>query len=397
MAFTFGFFDSVDGDRKYNAQQFSSIFDGIINDGVYQSIGDKFRVTADSGLTVNVGTGRAWLKRKWIYNSSPYAVTLDAANSQPRIDAITLTVNLKDSQRRAYIYVIKGTPAASPSRPSVDSGDNDIARMPLAYIRVPANATAISQSNITNAVGSSATPYVTGILQVTSIDNLVEQWREAWNEYIRVWQNRIDDDYSDWNDDRLLKLQTMEGLLNQLQLDIAAYKTAKENAIDGLVSDFATYKATKETRIDDSVQDFLAWMSQKESIFDTWFANLQIDLQPDQATNLANRIENVALEVTGLHNEIVFQSAQIAVPGNVVVRAGDFYLISDYTSSYIPVGYTAKAVTWEHASSYAYFTPTAIDLSGSGANQSVNIRVRNVGSEDKGLGYVKVTFICKKN
>ena len=30
MAFTYGFFNSLNGDRKYTAEQLSSIFDGLI-------------------------------------------------------------------------------------------------------------------------------------------------------------------------------------------------------------------------------------------------------------------------------------------------------------------------------------------------------------------------------
>ena len=38
MAFSYGFFDSRNGDRKYDATEFSSIFDGIIKDGVYMDV-----------------------------------------------------------------------------------------------------------------------------------------------------------------------------------------------------------------------------------------------------------------------------------------------------------------------------------------------------------------------
>lgn len=40
MAVTYGFFNSVNGDRKYNADQMSSYFDGLVTDGVYEKIGD---------------------------------------------------------------------------------------------------------------------------------------------------------------------------------------------------------------------------------------------------------------------------------------------------------------------------------------------------------------------
>ena len=44
MAVTYGFYDSTGGDRKYNALQMGSIFDGIIQDGVYANIGNAFQV-----------------------------------------------------------------------------------------------------------------------------------------------------------------------------------------------------------------------------------------------------------------------------------------------------------------------------------------------------------------
>lgn len=44
MSVTYGFYNSIKGDRKYNALEMSSIFDGIIVDGVYMSIGDALNV-----------------------------------------------------------------------------------------------------------------------------------------------------------------------------------------------------------------------------------------------------------------------------------------------------------------------------------------------------------------
>ena len=45
MSLTYGFYNSVDHDRVYDATQFGSIFDGVINDGVFQNIGDLFAVS----------------------------------------------------------------------------------------------------------------------------------------------------------------------------------------------------------------------------------------------------------------------------------------------------------------------------------------------------------------
>ena len=44
MSFTYGFYNSKNHDRTYNAEQMSSIFDGLIEDGIYESIGGAFLV-----------------------------------------------------------------------------------------------------------------------------------------------------------------------------------------------------------------------------------------------------------------------------------------------------------------------------------------------------------------
>ena len=59
MAVTSGFYNSINGDRTYNAEQMSAIFDGIINDGVLANIGKVFqvRVSVSERGIVSVGTG----------------------------------------------------------------------------------------------------------------------------------------------------------------------------------------------------------------------------------------------------------------------------------------------------------------------------------------------------
>lgn len=44
MPINSGFYNSVNGDRVYDADQFGSLFDGIISDGVFPNVGDKFFV-----------------------------------------------------------------------------------------------------------------------------------------------------------------------------------------------------------------------------------------------------------------------------------------------------------------------------------------------------------------
>lgn len=183
MSVTSGFFNSLNGDRRYNAEQISSIFDGIINDGVFSSIGTAFGVRADVGNIITVGTGRAWFNSTWLLNDAILPITSEESEILlDRYDAVVIEINHSDSVRAGTIKIIKGTPSSNPQKPSMIS-TKDVHQYPLAYIMRKAGAGEITQADITNMIGTSNCPYITGILEVQNIDNIVAQWQEQW----KIW------------------------------------------------------------------------------------------------------------------------------------------------------------------------------------------------------------------
>lgn len=195
MAVTSGFYNSVSGDRKYNALQMSSIFDGIIEDGVYNTIGDHFSVTAGTGNTVIVGTGRAWFNHTWTLNDADYPVTLEPSEVVlNRYDAIVIEVNGSNAVRGNSIKAIKGTPGSSPSKPSLANGDSNIWQHPLAYVYVPAGSSSILQSNIEYVVGKSECPFVVAAVQSVNIDALVAQWQDEFDSWFDNLETQLSGD-----------------------------------------------------------------------------------------------------------------------------------------------------------------------------------------------------------
>lgn len=175
MALTSGFYNSVNGDRKYNAEQLSSIFDGLINDGILYNVGNRFNITALNGNNVQVGSGRAWFNHTWIYNDSNYTISLEASSALlNRIDAIVLEINRNQDIRSSQIIVIKGEESSSPSNPNLIKNEYQN-QYPLAYIYRKANSSSITQEDITIKVGTEECPYVTGILPVEDIDKFIEE------------------------------------------------------------------------------------------------------------------------------------------------------------------------------------------------------------------------------
>ena len=213
MTVTSGFFNSVNHDRLYNAEQISSIFDGVILDGVYQGIGDAFQVVPypDANDTVIVKTGRAWFDHTWTLNDSDFSITLDPPNAVlSRIDAIVIDVDKRKNVRKNSITYIPGEYSAAPTYPALVKGEFRN-QYPLCYITVEAGSSApISALNIENKVGSSDCPIVTGVLEVMDSDMFVQQMNEKFNTWFAGIKDLLDSNTA-------LKLQNQIDALNSSQ------------------------------------------------------------------------------------------------------------------------------------------------------------------------------------
>ena len=184
MTCTSGFFNSVNHDRTYDADTFGSMFDGVINDGVFRTWGKGMVVTAVGGMTVAVGTGRAWFNHTWTVVTADERLTLAASSpSMPRIDAVVLRVDKSTSVRRNRIYIKQGQASGSPSRPALEN-TSIVHEYVLADIRVNNGATAISQSNITNQIGRD-TPFAELVNNTFDSANLIKQWESQFQDFIR--------------------------------------------------------------------------------------------------------------------------------------------------------------------------------------------------------------------
>ena len=193
MALTCGFFNSENGDRKYNAEQMSAIFDGIIADGVFTTIGDHMAVSAGTGMQVLVGTGKAWFDHTWNVNDAAYPLAIAASDvTLSRIDAIVLETNHSDSVRLNKLRVVQGTVASSPVKPTLTNSEK-VHQHPLAWVTVAPGVTQIAASAIENAVGTSACPFVTGIIATTAIDDLFNQWNGEFDEWFDNLKAQLSD------------------------------------------------------------------------------------------------------------------------------------------------------------------------------------------------------------
>lgn len=257
MSVSSGFFNSLNGDRKYNAAQMSAIFDGLIIDGVFASIGTAFAVKAAGGLTVNVGIGKAWFDHTWTVNDSVLPMTAPEAEVLlDRIDAVVLEVNGMESVRENTIKFVKGNPSSAPSRPTL-TNEGNVHQYPLCYIYRKYGTAVINQADITPMVGTESTPFVTGILQTISLDELLGKWQDELDRFTDARSQEVDDwiaqeesDFTAWFNKMKADLQQEQTVLDQWiaseQADFLAWYNQMKDQLGGDVAGNLQLEIDKE-------------------------------------------------------------------------------------------------------------------------------------------------------
>lgn len=191
MTFRSGFWNSIDGDRTYSAEDMAIPFEGIITEGVFANWGDAFKVTVIDGSTITIGSGKAWLGKKWIQNDSVYQMPINvsdyASSTEPRTVVVCLDLKVEPYYRFAQFHIEEMRYYESYTDMLNVITDRNIGRntMPLFAINFAAGDSSLQQSNITNLVGTSWCPYVTAPVQTVTVDDIRGKWDASYNTLMK--------------------------------------------------------------------------------------------------------------------------------------------------------------------------------------------------------------------
>lgn len=237
MAIRSGFFNSVNGDRKYDASKFAEYFASFIGNGVFPNPSTNLQVVAQTtpDMTVIVRPGKAWINGYILINDDDYILQLDPADGVlHRIDRIVARYDVADREIR--LEVKKGTFASSPVAPALQR-DADGYELALGDIYVAKGVTSITQANITDLrLNTELCGIVHGTVEQVDTTTL-------FNQYLTWLQEKK----------------------NQYDQDMLAWTAQKKS-------------------------EFEAWKAQEEQSFYDWFERLQDILDENVAGNLLNLI-----------------------------------------------------------------------------------------------------------
>ena len=192
-----GFFDAIDEDRTYSADDMNRPYRKLISNGVFATPegtpSDYLQVfAAENGMNVKVSAGYALIGDKWFENPSDLIITL-TQNSEilTRIDSIIAQVDKTQAGRVGNIVYRKGSASSDPVHPSINTEEN-IAEFRLADIRISPSCVEITQDLITDCRGSSECPWVTSLLYQVDTSTLYEQWKAAYQKYYKDQEAEMD-------------------------------------------------------------------------------------------------------------------------------------------------------------------------------------------------------------
>jgi hypothetical protein len=249
------------------------------------------------GNVLKVGSGRAWFNHTWTYNDSTMLIEMSLSDQlQPRYDAVVLEINKSTDVRMNTIKYVNGTAAKSPSKPKMTS-TADVEQIPLCYVYRPANSTEITQSNITNCVGTSECPFVSGILEVISIDDLILQWQDQWEQFVVYYEKQAEQ----WKEDRQNETDTF---YDDFKAQLNEYYSEFQKSMDDEKAEYQAYYESFKSDLNGYFDEFKLQMNEfKDEMdefqvsagtdFSTWFASLKAILDTDAAGHLQNEIDEI--------------------------------------------------------------------------------------------------------
>lgn len=182
MAQKYGFFNSINNDRVYDASDVAGFLSKFFTNGIFNN---SLKVSANDNMTVSVATGTANINGYSYENTESLALDIgEADNELNRIDSVILRLNLSD--RNITAMILEGQTATTPGQPVLTRSEN-IYDLRLANITVSAGTTRITADKITDTRFTDECGNVVQAVQSLSTEDIFKQY----NTWFTTWFDNV--------------------------------------------------------------------------------------------------------------------------------------------------------------------------------------------------------------
>ena len=138
-------------DRAVDSAFLRDFYKAYWSDGVFYDPTTSFHVTAaGAGMALQVAPGKAQIQGAFAIETAVQSLSVaEADTTNNRIDTVVLRLDLSLDKRNIELAVLKGTPAAEPTAPTL-TRNSTVWELGLANITVRKNVSALTQLDITD-------------------------------------------------------------------------------------------------------------------------------------------------------------------------------------------------------------------------------------------------------
>lgn len=277
-----GFFNSINGDREYSADQMTRPYELLVSNGVFATPkgvpSDYLQVYANGGFNIVVKAGRGIFKNKWLINDSDMLLTVDGPEISNRIDSVIVRINTGNDgldSRSGTITIKKGKEAPTPTAPVMERSV-DVHEYRLADITIGAEVTEILPANVKDCRASADCGFITSLVQQVDTDTLFTQWEDAYKRYYE----QVEADNKAYYDSNKSRFDAYYTAVNKSFDDFYAENSSK---FDTLYTQnqqrFNTYYTSNSARFDTYYNEndarFDEYYQLNAETFNTWFQSIK--------------------------------------------------------------------------------------------------------------------------
>lgn len=336
-----GFFNSVNGDRLYTADQMTRPYELLVSNGVFATpsgtASDYLQVNAKSGFNVVVKAGRGIFKNKWFINDGDMLLTVDGPEISNRIDSVIVRINTGDDgddARSGSIVIKKGVEATTPTAPKMERSV-DIHEYRLADIYIGSEVTEILPANIKDYRASSDCGFITSLVQQVDTSTLFIQWEDAYKRYYE----QVEADNQAYYDSNKSRFDAYYTEVNQTFDDFyATNKTKFDTLYNNNKSRFDTFYSTNSSRFDTYYYEndarFDEYYELNAETFNTWFQEIKdtagtltlVRLYSSSHTVSEDGQTVIPIDIEEFNNEL--DILQVYINGLLAVEGVDYTIAS---------------------------------------------------------------------
>lgn len=193
-----GFYDAVNLDRLYTADDMNKPYSRVIADGVFATnqgtpSSDLQVVSTGTGMQISVMAGQGIFGAKWFQNEGAVIITVpDNTAIDSRIDSAIIQIDKRVSGRVGSVVYRTGTPSVNPQPPEINTIE-DVIEYRLANITVAPGTELITNKEIVDLRGTDECPWVTSLIQQVDTSTLWLQYQTAFQQLYEAFTRDYDE------------------------------------------------------------------------------------------------------------------------------------------------------------------------------------------------------------